>query len=64
MPRNPLAEAAVDTMVAIEALRLKRHRLVSSPDGVIVQQPGKPDMLLTWRAARDFNNQIEEAEHG
>lgn len=63
MTRNPLAEAAIDTLQAIEALRLKRHRLVSAADGIEIHQPGKPTLLLTYAAARDFAHQIEEASH-
>lgn len=61
MSRNPYIEAAANTFAAIDALRLKRHRLVSTPDGVEIHQPGKPVLLLTHQAARDYAHQIEEA---
>jgi hypothetical protein len=52
---------AADMFNAIGALRLKRHHLVSGPDGVEIHQPGKPVLLLTHQAAHDFAQQIEEA---
>lgn len=61
MSRNPLIDAAVDTFSAIDALRLKRHRLVSTAEGVEIHQPGKPVLILTYAAARAFNQMIEEA---
>lgn len=59
--RNPLIEMAADMFNAIGALRLKRHHLVSGPDGVEIHQPGKPVLLLTHQAARDFAHEFEEA---
>lgn len=59
--RNPLIEMAADMLNAISALRLKSHRLTSTPDGVEIQQPGKPTLLLTHEAARQFAHEIEEA---
>lgn len=59
--RNPLIEMAADMFNAIGALRLKRHRLVSTSEGVEVHQPGKPVLLLTHQAARDFAHEFEEA---
>lgn len=62
MARNPLLEAVIDVDGAIQALRLRRHRLVSTPDGIEIHQPGKPVLLLTHGAARDFAHEMEEAE--
>lgn len=59
--RNPLIEMAADMFNAIGALRLKRHRLVSTADGVEIHQPGKPVLLLTHQAARDFAHEFGEA---
>lgn len=59
-PRYALEDMlAVNT--AIAALRLKRHHLSSSPDGVVIEQPGKPDLLLTFESAKRFSAQIDEA---
>jgi hypothetical protein len=62
MSRNALVTEAVGVMVAIEALRLKRHQLVSVEGGVEIHQPGKPVLLLTYGAAREFAAQIGSAE--
>lgn len=59
--RNPLIEMAADMFNAIGALRLKRHHLVSTSEGVEVHQPGKPVLLLTHQAARDYAHEFEEA---
>lgn len=59
--RNQLIEMAADMMTAISALRLKSHRLVSTPEGVEVHQVGRPVLLLTHRAASDFARMIDEA---
>lgn len=59
--RNPLITMAADMLTAISALRLKRHRLVSTAEGVEILQPGKPTLLLTHRAASDFAHELEEA---
>lgn len=61
MTRNPVVTMAADMMNAIQALRLKRHQLVSTSDGIEIRQPGKPALLITWRAASDFAHEIEEA---
>lgn len=52
--------AAVAT--AIGALKLKRHQLVSTREGVEIRQQGKPVLLLTHQAALDFAREREEAE--
>lgn len=62
--RNPLIEMAADMLNAISALRLKRHQLVATSEGVEVHQPGKPVLLLTHAAAADYAGQVEEARHG
>ena len=60
--RNPVVQLGVDVMNAVNALRLKPSaRLVGTPDGVEIQQPGKPVLLLTHSAAADFAHQIEES---
>lgn len=59
--RNPLIDMATDMFNAIAALKLKRHRLVSTSEGVEVHQPGKPVLLITHRAASDFAHEVEEA---
>jgi hypothetical protein len=52
----------IDIMRAVAALRLKpTARYHTDGDDVVIQQPGKPDLILTADAARRFNNQIDEA---
>jgi hypothetical protein len=60
--RNHLVEAASDVLNAVSALRLKRHTLRSTSDGVVIQQAGKPDLLLTYDAARRWAAEVEEAQ--
>jgi hypothetical protein len=62
--RNPLLEAAADVANAINALRLKRHTLRPNGEGVVIEQLGKPDLLLTYESARRFARDNEEAAHG
>lgn len=57
-----MIEAASDVANAINALRLKRHRLVPNGESVVIQQVGKPDLLLTYDAAREYRQQMQEAE--
>lgn len=57
---------SVEMANAIAALKLKgRFRLVPAPrqDGIIVEQPAKPDLLLTESAAIRFCREREEAEN-
>jgi len=63
MSRNQLIDMAADMFTAIGVLRLKRERLVSTPDGMEIHHPGRPTLLLTHAAAREFAQQIEEACH-
>lgn len=49
---------------ALAALNVKKARISGSPEGTIIRQQGKPDLLLTWEAARAFSNEMDEAEHG
>jgi len=60
--RNPLVEAAADVANAINALRLKRHRLVPTSTGVEIHQPGRPILTLTYEHARRFAHDLAEAE--
>lgn len=60
--RNPLVAAASDVANAIAALKLKRARLSSTSEGVVISSPGKPELLLTYEAARRWAHEIEEAE--
>ncbi len=60
--RNPLVEAASDIANAINALRLKGARLVGVPGGVEIHLRGKPVLLLTYENARQWANEVEEAE--
>lgn len=62
--RNPYVEVGAATMNAIGALRLKRHQLRPTADGVEILQPGKPTLLLRYSDAEQFNNQTREAECG
>lgn len=57
-----LKSDAIAVLNALNALRLKRHHLVSTSEGVEIHQPGKPVLLLTHQAARDFANAVAEAE--
>ncbi|MDO8912339.1 MAG: hypothetical protein Q8N10_03515 [Phenylobacterium sp.] len=52
--------AAVAT--AIGALKLKRHNIVSTREGVEIHQMGKPVLLLTHQAALDFARECQESE--
>lgn len=57
---------SAEMLNAIAALKLKgRFRLVPVPrqDGVIIEQFGKPDLLLTESAAIRFCREREEAEN-
>jgi hypothetical protein len=55
---------AADMLNALAPLRLgKSDRLESTPEGVVIHQRGKPALLLTHEAARDFNNMMEEARN-
>lgn len=49
---NALVHDAMAVATAINALRLKTHRLRAVPGGVEVHQRGKPVLLLTHEAAR------------
>lgn len=62
--RNPLIDMAADMFNALAALKLKRHELVSTSDGVEIHQPGRPVLLLTHGAAADFAHHQQEANHG
>lgn len=57
-----MSGAVFDMATAMAALKIKRGRFKGHPDGTLIEQPGKPDLLLTWEAARQFNNDIREAE--
>lgn len=58
-----IAQRGVAMARAIMALKLKRGSMVGNSYGTLIRQPGKPDLLLTWEAAVDFANQMDEAEH-
>lgn len=61
MSRNSLVNAATDVVNAINALRIKHsHRLLSTGEGVVIRQPGKPDLLLTFEAARRWAQEMED----
>ena len=60
MSRNALIEAAADVANAISALRLKRHRLVPTGEGVEIHQLGKPVLTLTYENARRFAQEAFE----
>lgn len=55
-----LVQLSVATVNAISALKIKRGRFVSTRDGVEIHQPGKPRLLLTHGAIRDFAAESEE----
>lgn len=57
---NALIDHAADMFNALAALRLKRHRLVSTSEGVEIHQPGRPALLLTHEAARTYAQQVED----
>lgn len=64
MSDNAIIDDAMAFFHAISALKLKRGvRLVGTPEGQEIHAPGKPVLLLTFSAARDFHNQTQEAEH-
>jgi len=60
---NDLISLGVDVFNAISALKLKRHQLVSTREGVIIRQQGRPDLLLTHEAARQFAQGQQEAQY-
>lgn len=64
MKSNPFIDAATQMANALSALKLKRHRLTSTADGVIISQGGRPDLLLTYDAARTWAGKVDEAHHG
>lgn len=57
-----LLDDAMAVATALNALKIKRGRLVSTRQGVEIHQQGKPVLLLTHEAARAFANEIAEAE--
>lgn len=54
---------ALAILTAIQALKLKRASYRDTSEGVLITQPGKPDLLLTQSAIREFANQIEVSSH-
>lgn len=64
MTRNPYVEEAVHTLNAAMAWGAKRHELRPHPDGLEIIRRGKPAILITHTAAREWANEIEEARHG
>lgn len=62
MSRDPLVQRASEVLNAIQALRLKRHHLRRTHEGVVIEQTGKPDLLLTYEAAHRFAQERAEAE--
>lgn len=61
---DSLARLGIDFINAVQALRLKRHRLIGTPEGVEIHQTGKPVLLLTYGAAKKFADEISEMEQG
>lgn len=62
---DPIVERGLHMFHALAALKLTRGtRIVGRRDGTEITQPGKPRLLLTWEAAREFCNEMDEAEHG
>jgi hypothetical protein len=62
---NPILDRGLEMFRAIGALKLKRGAILSGQsEGTVIRQQGKPDLLLTWEAAREFSNMVDEAEHG
>jgi hypothetical protein len=51
---------ALACATAINALRLKSGRLVGTRGGVEIHQRGKPVLLLTTEAAREFAQGVDE----
>jgi len=51
---------AAEFLTALSALKIKRAYYRSVADGVEISQPGKPDLLLTYEAARRFAQEVEE----
>lgn len=62
--KNPLIEMAADMLNALAPFRLgKSDWYEPTAEGVVIHMRGKPAVLLTHDAARDFNNIMEEARH-
>lgn len=60
---NTIVERGLEMFRALGALNLKRGATLSgSPEGTVIRQQGKPDLLLTWEAAREYSNAVDEAE--
>lgn len=66
MIRNPIVTEASNMAMAYGALRrrLPQHQTRSTSEGLEVLARGLPRILITWQAAEDFANEIQEAEHG
>lgn len=60
---NPLIDQGMAMFTALAALKVKGARLVQVPDGIEIHMRGKPTLLLTHDHAREFANQVSEAEH-
>jgi hypothetical protein len=54
---------AVVFLNAIQALKLRRHWLETCGDGVLVHQPGKPTLTLSYEHAKAFDQQLQEANN-
>lgn len=54
---------ATVTLICVQALKLKRAEYRESNDGLRIIQRGRPVVTLLWSDARDFANQVHEADH-
>jgi hypothetical protein len=53
---------AAEFLTALSALKIKRGQYFSDGEGgVRIVQQGKPDLILTFEAARRFAHEVEEA---
>lgn len=59
---NPLVRDAAAIVAAVGTLKLRRGDYwEATSEGVLIVQRGRPDLILTFEAARRFAQEVEEA---
>lgn len=58
----PLLDQAMHVATAISAVKIKGARLQTTAEGVVIKRQGWPALLLTYEAAREYANEVAEAE--
>lgn len=60
---SELLDHGIHMIRSIGALKLKgRADYVQTAEGTVIRQHGRPDLLITWEAAREFSNMVQEAQ--